>query len=205
MKGQAEFDLTKHAWGGRRKNAGRKRIHSKGISHSEREGISSRYPVHISFKVSSYIRNHEGIYALRLALRNASQYVSILHYSLQTNHLHLIIEAESNDQLSRGMMSFRISFSKKLGKGSLKLERYHLHVLKTVRENKNAFRYVVFNDVHHSKRKTMRADLFSSVHLLDKKALAREFKISIIDAKIDQPIELDQPTSWLAKQGLKPT
>lgn len=198
-----QLDLKLYNWGGRRKNAGRKKIHSRGVSHETRQIVRARTPVHINFKVKLHVRNKEGLKALRKAIQNARRYVSVLHYSLQSNHVHLIIEATSNESLTQGMRSLTITFSKCLSKGRIQRERYHLHVLKTLRETRNAIQYVIFNEARHSGRKTMRADLFSSLHVLPIKEFARKY--SIVKERISAPFDLDQPSAWLSINGLKPS
>ena len=201
MKKQLELQIN--SWGGSRRNAGRKRVHSRGVAHEIREVVKARTPVHINFKVNLHVRNKDGIKALRKAIQNARKYCAILHYSLQSNHVHLIVEAKDNDLLTKGMRSLTITFSKCLNQGRIQKERYHLHVLRTLRETRNAIQYVIFNEARHSGRKTIKADLYTSLHLLEAKSMARKF--SIIAERIEKPFLLDQPLAWLSKQGLKPT
>jgi hypothetical protein len=54
----------------------------------------------------------------------------------------------------------RIAKAKKL-KGSIQIERYHLHVLRTLKETKNAIEYVTNNREHHTGKHL--EDSFSSV------------------------------------------
>ena len=205
MKSQLELDLQKGRWGGWRKNAGRKAKKSPGVGHVRREKISKRTPVHINFRLNQKVRTEKGLEALKAAISNSQKFFSVIHYSVQSNHIHLILEAENNQLLTKGMRSFAVTFAKHLGKGSIQKERYHLHVLKGKRETQNAFRYVIFNEVHHSKKRTIRADLFSSLHRLNLKELSVEYKINITKINLKEKIEIDQPASWLAKQGLNPT
>lgn len=205
MKRQLELTLDNGKWGGRRKGAGKKRIHSAGVAHTKREKITSREPLHVNFKLTVTIKNENGLRAIKKSLENARKYFHILHYSLQWNHIHLIIEATDNEALFRGMRSFTNTFVKCMGKGSIQKERYHLHVLRSVKETKNAFRYVIFNEAHHSRKKVVTADAYSSLHQLNLKELAKQFKFSIVKKSSHREISLDQPTSWLAKNGLKPT
>lgn len=203
MKKQLELNFDNGSWGGKRKNSGRKRFHSRGVSHDRRATVKARTPVHINFKVKLQVRNKEGLKALRKAIQNARKYVSVIHYSLQSNHVHLIIEANNNERLTQGMRSLTITFSKCLDKGRIQKERYHLHILKSVRETRNAIQYVIFNEARHSGKKTVRADLFTSLHLLPIRDFARKF--SIVKERINDPFILDQPSTWLSVQGLKPS
>ncbi len=205
MRKQIELNLDKGKLGGRRKGAGRKRTIARGVDHKKREIITSSQPVHINIKMNIPVKSETGLLALEKSIANSRRYFHILHYSLQWNHIHLIIEAADNKALFSGMRSFTNTFVKVMGKGSIQKERYHLHPLKSMKETKNAFRYVIFNEVHHSKKTSMRADLFSSLHQLNIREMSRQFRVEIKACKPEKIIQLDQPASWLAKQGLKPT
>ncbi|MFL5785769.1 MAG: hypothetical protein ACJ76H_14220, partial [Bacteriovoracaceae bacterium] len=80
------------------------------------------------------------------------------------NHIHFIIEADNNHFLERGMRSLTVTIVKGLNKGKAQLQRYHLHVLRTRKETKNAVLYVCHNEKKHTNRTNL--DQFSSVCLL---------------------------------------
>jgi REP element-mobilizing transposase RayT len=150
--------LGKH--GGRRPASGRNRIQSKGVSHRSREAITARTPVHINFKVSTYIQSKPALEILTQAIYKANTHgLNVIYYALQTNHIHLIIEAASNEILTKGMRSLTITFAKRIQKlkqthETIQLERYHLHVLKCPKEVGNAISYVLNNEAHHSGLRT---------------------------------------------------
>jgi len=104
-----------------------------------------------------YLRGHRRAKAIESALRDARERfgVRIVHYSIQGNHLHLIVEAESLVALSRGMQGLGIRMAKRLNalsgrRGGVFADRYHSHPLKTPRETKHAVRYVLTNYRHHA-------------------------------------------------------
>lgn len=141
---QTKMKLSGGRWGGLRSKAGRKRIRSRGVAHIPREKISIRTPLHVNFKYKIPVRNKETLKLLKKSIQNARKHgLRILHYSFQHNHIHLILEAENNSILTKGMRSLNITFAKGLHKGRIQIERYHLHVLKTVRETKHAIHYVL--------------------------------------------------------------
>lgn len=191
---QISLNIYKGTHGGRRLNSGRKRIHSKGVSHTKREKVRAFTPLHVNFKYKLTVKNKEGLKALHRAIKNArTQGLKIIHFSLQHNHVHLIIEATNNKTLSKGMRSLTITLAKILNKGRIQLQRYHLHVLKTNREIKNAIRYVLFNEKKHNGKMTL--DSFSTVGLMGTaKNIAIKFKISIIERPYQLPA-LDQISS----------
>lgn len=203
MKRQLELGLS--TWGGARKNAGRKRKHSPGVAHRVRERVTRHTPVHVNFKVRALIKSPGGQEALLKSIQNARKFARILHYSLQSNHIHLILEATNNSDLTRAMRSFTNTFSKNMGRGSIQKERYHLHVLRGKRETQNAISYVLRNETHHTGRKVIVADLRSSLHTLCPKFASKCLGITVKAIKNPVSQELDPPSSWLARQALKPS
>lgn len=147
---QIKMKLNGGNWGGLRNKAGRKRIHSAGVAHQKRQKVSERTPLHVNFKYSIHLRNKQTLKLLKRAIQNARSHgLKVLHYSFQSNHIHLIIEAIDNKILTKGMRSLTITFAKGIKKGSIQIQRYHLHVLKTVKEVKHALYYVLFNQQRH--------------------------------------------------------
>lgn len=200
MKNQSQFNLDKGSRGGRRTNSGRKRLKSIGVAHRARELISLKTPLHINIKLAASLKNSKAMNAFKRSVINSGKFFHVLHYSIEANHIHLIAEAQNNESLEKGMRSFTNTLVKCLKKGSLQNERYHLHVLKTPTETKNAFYYVIRNHTHHSKEKVLIADEFNSLYTLDLKAISKALGITIKTGEIKDPIELDQPRSWLMRQ-----
>jgi hypothetical protein len=68
-----------------------------------------------------------------------------VHFTVQSNHLHLICEAPDRMALARGMQGLAIRIAKRLNlrlarRGRLFAERYHARALKTPTEVRNALR-----------------------------------------------------------------
>jgi putative transposase len=209
MKKQLMINLFTGKRGGRRPGAGRKRIHSKGVSHHKREAVSKRVPQHINFKFNCSIRNKDSLKLLKRSIKNAQKMgLKIIHFSLQSNHIHLITEAENNDVLTQGMRALTITFAKGLNKGRVQLERYHLHVLKTLREIKNAVQYVLFNEQKHTKNKFTKITGYSSILYLENglnlvKNFAKKNKITLQIEKPWEEITLARPSGYLLTKGLE--
>ncbi len=160
---QIKLNLNKGRWGGRRTGSGRTRKQSKGVSHRTREKITNRLPAHINLKYRISIRNKDFLRILKRAILNSRKKgLRIIHYSVQSNHIHFIIEAENNRKLESGMRSLTVTMAKGLARGKVQLQRFHLHVLKSLRETKNAVRYVVFNEQKHTGKKLFSPDGYSS-------------------------------------------
>ena len=81
----------------------------------------------------------------------------VVHFSLQTNHVHLVVEAHDTSFLSRGMLGLAVRLARALNReldvtGSVWRERYHARALKTPREVRNAIVYVLMNAKKHGAR-----------------------------------------------------
>jgi putative transposase len=165
MTRQLALDLPK--WGGRRKGAGRPRKHpapglrGPGVPHLRRPKLVARHPVHVTLKVVpgvGYLRAYSRAEEIKAALREAAERfgVRIVHYSIQGNHLHLLVEVENSAALSRGMQGLAIRLAKRLNRragrsGAVFVDRYHAHALRTRREVANAVRYLLANYRHHTR------------------------------------------------------
>ncbi len=201
---QTKLNLYQGKKGGRRPGSGRKRIKSKGVSHRSRETISARTPMHINFKYKTYIKNKDCLRLLKRAILNARSHgLRVLHFSLQTNHIHLIVEADHNDILTTGMRSLTVTFAKGLKKGRVQIERFHLHVLKALRETRNAIHYVIFNQQKHEKKKFSNIDEYSSVLSLPNalRIIKRFSQAAAMILKIKHIViwNLDRGKSYLAR------
>jgi REP element-mobilizing transposase RayT len=78
----------------------------------------------------------------------------LTHYSIQSNHLHLLVEADGPAALGRGMKSIGARVARAVNRifrrrGAVLVERFHLHVLRTPREVRNALAYVLLNARKH--------------------------------------------------------
>jgi len=104
--------------------------------------------------------------------RRADGEFRVIEYSIQSNHLHLFVEASDKDALARGMQGLKISIAKGLNQlwergGELWADRYHNRSLRTPREVRNALRYLLDNARRHGRRwrygdGKVRPDPFSS-------------------------------------------
>jgi hypothetical protein len=79
----------------------------------------------------------------------------LVHYSLQGNHAHLVVEAQDRDSLGRGMMAIGARLARAVrriagGGGRVFADRYHLRLLPTPKEVRNALRYVLLNARRHA-------------------------------------------------------
>jgi hypothetical protein len=78
----------------------------------------------------------------------------IAQFTVQENHIHLLVEADGTRAIGRGMQGLAIRLAKainrRLGRrGRVWLERYHSRALRTPREVRNALIYVLLNGLKH--------------------------------------------------------
>ena len=84
----------------------------------------------------------------------------IVEFSVQENHLHLIVEADDNDALARGMKSFSVRanrlYNVALGRkrGRVWGDRYHRRDLASARQVRNALVYCLCNYKKHYRIKS---------------------------------------------------
>jgi REP element-mobilizing transposase RayT len=114
--------------------------------------------------------------ATRIAARRSD--FRIVHLSIQKDHLHLIVEADSKLGLARGMQGFAISAAKQIHRAlrettgvrretAVFTDRYHPRALKTPTEVRHALAYVLNNWRKHGEHHTRELaawpiDLFAS-------------------------------------------
>jgi REP element-mobilizing transposase RayT len=134
------------------------------------------------------------------AIRNAKRghaAFRVLHFSIQTNHLHLIVEADDRLTLTRGMQGLAIRAAKAINRvlgraGRVFADRYHAHTLMTPREVRRGIAYVLLNHRKHDR----------SAHGVDPCSSGRWFggwSIETTPSSIDSPVS--RPATWLAAVG----
>jgi REP element-mobilizing transposase RayT len=169
-----QLPLRLHRRGGKRPGAGRKpKGDAAGVPHRSRPALASRYPVHVTVRVQPHVWNLRGRHCFRViarafaaAHRRAS--FRLNEFSVQGNHLHLIVEANDAKALARGLQSLEIRIAKGLNaemgtRGAVFADRYHAHILRTPTEVANALGYVRGNFAIHAERIGARA-----LHLIDR-------------------------------------
>jgi REP element-mobilizing transposase RayT len=145
--------------GGRRDGAGRPRTGKGGVRHRQREALASRHPVHVTLKLrrdAPRLRGCRSARVLRSAIRAGSERLGlrVVHYSIQSNHVHLVCEAKDAQALSRGIQGLEIRMARRLNRahgrtGRVWADRYHARILRTPREVRNCLVYVLGNWRHH--------------------------------------------------------
>ena len=204
---QQSFELR--TWGGRRKGAGRKPAvpGREPIRHDGREPVRASYPVHVTLRMADHVWNLRSERSFRIvdaALRavRARRDFRVVHFSVQGNHVHLIVEAGGTPAMVNGMRALSIRLARRLNammgrNGPVFSARYHAHVLKTPAEVRNAVRYVIGNFASHAARRGERVparyvDRFSSASGRG----ARPAQLRLFDEAATS-----EPETWLLKRA----
>ena len=181
--------------GGPRAGSGRKRANpltKRNALHRARPEHSARCPVHVTMRAKKGVgipsfRSEVVQRLLKEALQRQSQRdygdaFQIVHFSIQSDHVHLIAEAKApdpakvvqhprlvsqrakrgletkeRDMLRRGIAGFAISFARQLNKlldrkGSVWGDRHHRRDLANPTDVRNTLLYVLQNARHHGAR-----------------------------------------------------
>ncbi len=133
----------------------------------------------------------------------------VVHYSIQRNHVHLLIEAAGKDALGRGMMAVGTRLVHAVHrvyqrKGPVLHGRYHVRSLRTPTEVRNALAYVLLNvRKHYKQRQGVAPPVWE-----DEASSARWFSgwkggrapPPALQRRSD-PREVAQPHTWMLKVG----
>jgi len=164
--------LTPFRRGGKRRRAGRKPTGDRAlVPHSGRPALTLRDPVLVTTRLMPglpNLRRERTLMTLRAALAAGSDRFGfrLVEFSIQSNHLHFIVEADDARAISRGMQGLLVRVAKALNRewdrrGKVLADRYHARVLRTPREVRNALVYVLQNARKHGAR-ILGIDAFSS-------------------------------------------
>jgi REP element-mobilizing transposase RayT len=204
----SQMVLAFRSRGGRRKGAGRKRKPGfLRLPHSARERINERLPAHVTLKMMPRVpslRLQPAFAVVKRAIlaRGASASFRILEFSVQDDHVHLLVEADDNPTLARGVQGLNVRIARGINKlrkkaGTVFRDRYHSRVLKTPREVTNALKYVLLNGAKHiaqSGRRVARG-------WLDPRSSAPSFDGWTEKRSTSPRRELPRARSWLLARG----
>jgi len=197
MSRTEQLQLALPRRGGKRPGAGRPRtrLHpglvGPGVPHVKRPEFAARCPLHITQRMQPGIgdlRTQSRLQLIKRALHAASGPfgMQVVHFSVQGNHLHLIVEAEGRSALSKSMQSLAVRIAMRLNRlagrrGGVFADRYHVRVMTTPRDVANTLRYVLENHRKHARE-----------------ALPWSWKDPFA-SRIDGPLR--EPSVWLLRVG----
>jgi REP element-mobilizing transposase RayT len=154
-----QLELPPKGRGGRRPGAGRPKEKKSGVPHLVREVFAARFPLHVTLKIRAEVgslRTDRRFLRIKRAFRYGCDRfgMRLTHFSVQGNHIHLIVEAQSREALAKGMQGLAIRLAKGVNRaaarnGTVFADRYHSRVLRTLEEVRNAVHYVLHNQQKH--------------------------------------------------------
>lgn len=204
--GQESREQRVERRGGRRPGAGRKRTSIK-TPHRRRPSHSEDEPLHLTLRVREGLPplREPALYAaIERAIAEHSEgliskaHFRVLHFSVQTNHLHFLIEARDKRWLSLGARGLVIRIAKAINRcleicGPVFESRYHSRALRDERDVRWCLVYVLMNARKHGRKITFGIDPYSSAAWFD------GFSFNDPMHADDKPV--DRPRSWLARRG----
>lgn len=204
--------------GGARPGAGRPRNPANVglLPHVARPALDRHVPMHVTLraaKATPNLRAEHLTSIVREEIRRASAKggFRVVHFSIQANHLHLIVEANTGGDLSRGVQRLASRVARLINiavgrRGRFWRERYHRADLSTPRQVRNALVYCLFNVRKHARgpegeRARRVLDVrCSSVAWVDAWVANDDLKARIAAARAGPPLVVP-PRTYLARRG----
>jgi REP element-mobilizing transposase RayT len=178
------------------------------VSHLRRPELKARHPVHVTMRLAKELPNlrHKPLARLVLSALHAAKQrlgASLVHFSIQSNHLHLIVEAADGRALSSAMKGLAIRLARSVNRrcgrrGRVFAERFHARALRTPLEVRRALIYVLHNHRHHHTGMGQP----SFVDALSSAAYFDGFAPSIDGGFVpSEPAPVAKPSTWLLRVG----
>jgi putative transposase len=182
------------------------------VSHRRRPETNARHPVLVTTRVVPEVASLRSRVAYR-AVQDAltatlkrgydADRFRVCQISIQGTHLHMLIETDNREALSRGMQGFLVSCAKRLNaaakrKGRVFADRYHATELATPSQVRNAIRDVLNNWRKHGEDRgdPRRLDPMSSAFSLFDWA-----PDAIPLGRADSFLQVWLPSTWLLREG----
>ncbi len=167
-KKQLAFELKYRGRGGYRPGAGRPKKPGAGVPHLRRPALAARHPVHVTARVrdeAARLRSRACFRVIASCIGKGCERdgFRLVHFSVQSNHLHLIVEARDAMALARGIQGLMIRIARAVNgvlerSGRVFADRYHAHQLRSPTETANAIAYVLGNAMIHAARRGQAVD-----------------------------------------------
>ena len=204
MKKPRQLEMHFRSHGGRRKGAGRKPNGDRAlVSHKTRAKKKRTDPLHVTARIAEGLPSLRSAEAMQVICRafgaaRDRNGMRLIHYSVQCDHLHFLVEADDRDSVARGMNGLLVRIARGLNKlwgrkGKVFPDRYHDEVISTPLQARNALRYVLQNGKKHGCTPRGRIDHCSSGVAFDGWA-----QPSIAPRLLDTVVS---PTAWLLRTG----
>lgn len=160
-------------WGGRRAGAGRPPAKGRRrVPHCSRLAHRPEHPVHVTLRSACRSLRTQFVFptvrgAISAANRAESERFRVVQFSVQGDHIHLIVEASDRSALIEGVRGLSIRIARRVNqllsrKGRFFADRWHGRALSSPRAVRNALVYVLANFRKHQPNQAARIDVYSS-------------------------------------------
>jgi putative transposase len=207
-----------NGWGGRRKGAGRKSESKRGnVRHQSRPEHRAGEPVHVTLRSGFRPLRSAFVFptvrgAIRDLNRRWKERFRVVHFSVQSDHLHLMVEAEDRRALLGGVRGLSVSLARRVNqlvfrRGRVIADRWHGRALSTPRAVRHALVYLLGNFRKHERRAGSAVDPFSSAPYFSGFAEFAQGIPTAGDLRTAAGIEVArgspvlEPRSWLLRAG----
>ena len=229
LQGIADAPPKRATWGGRRAGAGRKPKANPGyVRHHRRAKHAKSRPVHITMRARRGLPSFRAQRILQMMtkiLRNQTELgkvkrkytdvFRVLHFSIQDNHVHVMVEADDARALRSGVSGLVIAFARQLAKlfGRKKLkvwaERFHSREVGSPQDVVNTLNYIFQNYKKHGAVTYGHGivDRFSSAKQFDGWEQKTLYPTLLDETSFymqgPEPWAPAQPDTWLVSTGWK--
>jgi putative transposase len=169
---------------------------------------SERHPIHVTMRAERRIPNLRRPVLFRELQRDFARAsrasFRVVHFSVQSNHVHLVVEASDKASLSRGIAGLAIRLARSVNRvlsrrGRVWGDRYHARALRTPREVRHAIVYVLMNFRKHGGSPARGVDAMSSAAWFD--GWKRWPQEPVKHAAANDAAPVWRPRTWLARRG----
>jgi REP element-mobilizing transposase RayT len=161
------------SWGGSRAGAGRKRRAIRPqVPHRARPAHEVSHPVHVTLRAAFRSLRTQFVFptvraAISAANRRSPERFRVVEFSVQADHIHLIVEADSRGALIDGVRGLSVRIARNVNrlvrrKGTFFSDRWHGRALKCPRAVRHALVYVLANHRKHRPQVSLIIDPYSS-------------------------------------------
>jgi putative transposase len=211
------------ARGGKRRGAGRPpKGWRAGSPHKRRETFDRPTAVHVTMRVEPTVgalRRRHAYHAFRQAMRAIliRRDFRIAQLSLEQDHVHAIVEADTHTALASGMKAFQSSAAQRLNRALTKVtgttrrgrvfsDRYDARILRSPTQARNALAYVLNNWRRHRlgdgwDTQQWDVDYYSSGPTFRGWAELARDPMPFEVPPTYEPLPTATPTTWLLAEG----
>jgi REP-associated tyrosine transposase len=214
-EGQLRLPLAEVGrWGGKRAGAGRRLVAARpSPPHRPRARHQGRWPVHVTLRAREALPSLRSARVFPFLQRSigASHKAAfrVVHFSVQTDHVHLFVEGDEADALVRGLQGLAARCAKAVNRavrrrGSIWSSRFHSRALRTPTEARRGLVYVLLNFRKHLRAPPVIDPRSSGPWFMGWRWSGHGRVACSVDAPASEPRDpspVASPRTWLATIG----